>query len=490
MDPTTSAQSPQRLPFWGHTQRVPTDESPATTTSAIPAEARESIRARALDLRDSIDLDQIESAGLQLDPLEYDFVYGYPSLGSLPRVENPGLLLQQPRPSSQLALYLHFPFCRYSCSFCYFAKQTHPTRSFIDDYLTVLAREVRTAAGWAEGTKITSVYFGGGTPTYLESDDLLRVIELVRSSFRLTSDYEWTVEASPETISPSKANAIVAEGVNRISLGVQSFDPKILSAMVRSHTPNGAVRAVETIFASGVQHHNIDLIYGFPGQHPEDLWRELEVIAQLDLRSVTWYQLWQQMDTPLRRQESRCRQVKLEDILHFKCFIAAAMSVLEYQRDKVDWFVKGASEAQRQQEHKWACGDFLGVGLSAYGFLSGVYYRNWADPQKYAQAVRASGLGIGYAKSLEAVQFARRRLALGIKRHTGIPVAMLSCFDAEDRAVFGNKVRILSEAGLLEVRNGRICLTEVGQMYGNETSKCLAFTEDDLLALRQWRDYC
>jgi coproporphyrinogen III oxidase-like Fe-S oxidoreductase len=249
------------------------------------------------------------------------------------------------------------------------------------------------------------------------------------------------------------------------------------------------LRAIETILGSGVQHHNIDLIYGFPGQHPEDLWHEFDAIAQLDLRSVTWYQLWQHMDTPLRQQELHKRQVTLEDIVRLKCTIAAAMTALGFQRDKVDWFLKDTSEGQRQQEHKWACGDLLGLGVSAYGFVNGIYYRNHPTFQNYRAAVETSGFGLGYAMCLTPDQLVRRQFALGIKRAQGVALSILELMPLASQTQLRSRILALESAGLVTIVDGCVRLTAIGELFGDNVANELALAENDRTFRSQWRTY-
>lgn len=438
--------------------------------------------------RRSISLERMSSAGVDTDPVEYDFVYGYPPLGALPLVEDPTSLLRRERPT-QLALYVHFPFCSYSCSFCYFVKQIKPKHSFVDEYLETLSKEIASASQWAVGTRITSVFFGGGTPTYLSSRQLSDLVDRIRSSFDLAPDYEWTVEASPETLDLQKAKVLVARGVNRISIGVQSFLEERLQAVSRGHTTDQAVTAIKSILDSGAQRHNVDLIYGFPGQTVEHVWAELETIARLRLRSVTWYQLWQHMQTPLRREAIRQNRMSAERMLEIKCVIQRAMSAMGFIRDKVDWFVRDLRDGQRQQEHKWSGADFLGLGVSAYGYVDGVYYQNSTDPRIYRARVRAFGWGLGRGAKLTREQIVRRRLALGVKSRDGVDVRVLDLASDLGRAALRATIESLIETGLTAMKGCRLCLTPIGQMYGDGVANALSLTAEDRKAAALWRRY-
>lgn len=440
-------------------------------------------------LAESISLSDLRRAGIDVDPFSYDFVYGYPPLGSLGPVDHPESFMRW-APPSRLGLYLHLPFCSYSCSFCYFAKKINQSQTAVEDYLQILSKEIRHASGHLGGTIVDSVYFGGGTPTYLTTTQLLSLIRLVQESFCIADEYEWTVEASPETIDEDKAALLVRAGVSRLSIGVQSFSDSLLRTVSRKHSVAQALLALKSIASSGVPSFNVDLIYGFPSQTIADLWNDIAVVRDIAAPSVTWYQLWRHMDTPLgRREGDEKKEVTAEDIHQLKCVIHTAMTSLGYLRDKVDWFVSSPSHAQRQQEHKWRNGDFLGMGVSAYGYIAGRYYRNHPTITAYSDSVSRWGWGIGQGRKLSDEERFRRGLVLGIKSGKGVPANVLELATRGVRHDLDGRIDRLVEAGLIAAHGGRLHLTEAGQLYGDCVARALAFRESDEHARRAFKSY-
>jgi len=452
-------------------------------------ELKAAIMQSADSFAESVDLRKITENGVSIDPLEYDFLYGYPPLSALPPVADASIVLSRKRPKT-IALYLHLPFCSYACSFCYFVKRCRAEESFIRDYLKVLATEIEAVAVWLNDVTVTSVYFGGGTPTCLSTQDLMSLVDLVSGQFKLADDYEWTVEASPETTTQEKILAMVRNGVNRISLGVQTFHEDVNQKLFRrGHSLLQTINSIDTILSSGVPRHNVDLIHGYPGQSRDHLWHEFDMIEHLALRSVTWYQLWQRMDTVIRRHAINVEPVSPELVLEIKSTIVAAMAHLGFHRDKIDWFIKDECDAQRQQDEKWSGGSFVGTGLSAYGYVDGYYYRNHTSFESYSARVQSLGLGIGQGWELAEDQVVKRALMLGIKRAEGVPVDLISRCPSPIRKDILLNVNSLCDAALISTNDGRIRLTEIGQALADNVARALCATECEASCVSQWRDY-
>ena len=423
-----------------------------------------------------------------MDPLEYDFVYGYPPLSSLPTTSHPDLAIPATS-SGRLALYVHLPFCSYGCTFCYFSKTTNARSILVERYLEFLGQEIKAASARLRGTRVTSVYFGGGTPTYLSTDQLSWLVKLLTSSFRITRDSEWTVEASPETATLEKLSTIVALGVNRISLGVQTFNSNRRGALSRLHSPAQTESAFRAIQESGAPRANLDLIYGYPDQDPEEIWDELKSVAEAPFQSVTWYQLWQHMDTPLRRETLRGTSISALDLLRIKCNILAGMTELGYQRDKVDWFLREPRFSQHQQEHKWSGGDLLGLGASAYGYIDGVYYRNFSRLRAYEDSIRRFGWAVERAARLTEDQKVRRRLMLGVKLRGGVNLDILERGSADLGNELVPRVVRLAKSGLLEECENHLRLSPLGQLYGDDVVNTLGLSSVDRVRREQFRRY-
>jgi oxygen-independent coproporphyrinogen-3 oxidase len=434
---------------------------------------------------ESVDLEQIEQSGIDLDPSKYDFVYGYPALSTFEPIIN---RIALPEPDGEMALYIHIPFCNYACSFCYFVKSVDRKNKDIEDYIALLSEEIRYFGEMLQGKNVTSVYIGGGTPTLLASNQLSFLHELILKKFMLSESYEWTVEASPETIDQEKLDIMASLGVNRVSLGIQSTQKETLNNINRGHSKDQAFNAARMVIESKIPCHNIDFIYGLPFQIPEDIWNDFELINTLDPKSVTWYQLWRQVYTPLANTLSPNSFPDRQKIHYLKCLVRIAMKHFGYKRDMVDWFVKDWNQTHHQQEHKWKNKNFLGLGQSSYGYVNGFYYRNHTNMEGYYNSIRRTGNGIGSGVFLSRDQIIRRKLILGIKLREGVLTSIIAQGTKELELILAEHLKKLIDAGLIYINRGHFVLSEIGEMYGdNITSSLGSVGNKNMTKISGWR---
>jgi oxygen-independent coproporphyrinogen-3 oxidase len=278
-----------------------------------------------------------------------------------------------------VGLYLHFPFCARKCLYCDF-----PSYAGQDDqmaaYIEALSREIAAAPR----LRVRSIFLGGGTPSYMPGPWMARVMAQVFDHFDVAPDAEVTMEANPgnERLTDAAAveawRAYRAMGINRVSLGVQSFDAHVLQALGRIHSPQDACDAVKAVRAAGFQRVSIDLMYGLPGQ-TTDVWRDtLRQAVALDLPHLSVYSLIVEPHTPFEAQ-ARAGRLALPPEDEEREMAAIAVEVLEaagYQAYEVsNWARPG--ETSRHNEIYWRNEPWLGLGSGAHSYLD---RRRWANP--------------------------------------------------------------------------------------------------------------
>jgi len=435
-------------------------------------DSRESIERLAEERSRAVPLENFLEVGIDVDPLAHNPIFGYVPPGKAVRPGSESTILPSTPPSRMGGVYLHFPFCSYSCTYCYFLKRIQPQEEFVNRYVELLVQEIKTVSSWARGVEVDTVYFGGGTPTYLSRDQLARIGDLVSSSFRLAPDYEWTVEASPETLGAEKAKTLAALGVNRISLGVQTWTEAVLGALARKHSPEQARGAVEAILASGVKRHNVDLIHGIPGQILDDVWIDLQQIARLGIRAVTWYQLYQPSETPLKREMRRKKKSARESLL-FRSFISEAMTRMDFVDRRHVFYCRDVKDNNYYQLKRQQGNNFLGLGLGSAGFLEGFHYSNHADVSGYADSIRSCGWGIAKWARLTPEESTRRRILLGITTTPGVPLSLLAEVSSPIRDELDRRIARFVKAGLLEANGSSLRLTGLAQWYADGVADAL-----------------
>lgn len=376
-------------------------------------------------------------------------------------------------------LYLAVPFCRSKCSFCNFASQVFP-RAALDEYCTLLAREIALAAAHdgLRGRQLTSLYWGGGTPTLLPRAGIERIIAAVRDNFSLAPGIEHTVEAAPGTLSEPVIDAWLAAGANRFSLGVQSFSDPEVRAVGRLHTAEVARKDIEHLRKSGVANLGIDLIAGLPHQSRQSWQDSINTVALLDVPHVSVYMLEVDDDSRLGGEllagGSRFHahavpdDDQIADAYELACVELPACGIAQYE---ISNFARPGF-ASRHNSLTWARLPYLGCGLDAHSFLLSPA-RRFANPdvlEDYLAPLRQGRLPRGTVAPLSPVAEAEETLFLGLRRNVGLSPHELRM--AADTVPGGwrwlqSRIAFLEQQGLVECDHAGLRLTTPGRLLSN-----------------------
>jgi oxygen-independent coproporphyrinogen-3 oxidase len=375
-----------------------------------------------------------------------------------------------PVPDAPLGLYLHIPFCRKRCKFCYFRVYTDKDSSEIGNYLDALATEVELYAEKraVAGRPLKFVYVGGGTPSYLSVRQLEGLVSRLRAAIPWTGVEEVTFECEPGTLTRSKLEAIREVGVTRLSLGIENFNDEILRENGRAHVSTEIYRVMPWIQELAFDQVNIDLIAGMVGE-TWDAWQET-VQKTLDLApdSVTIYQ----MELPYNTVYSKSVlggsfDQPLADWATKRAWqdyafaeLAAAGYVLSSAYTMV--MPKGRSSSFVYRDSVWHGSDMLGTGVASFGHMSGVHMQNVAGWGEYLAALAERRLPLSRAFATSPRERLTREAILQLKLGTLDVPALRSKFGVDVLSEFAPAWKSLEEEGMLHVRNGVVELTRDG----------------------------
>ena len=415
----------------------------------------------------TMDFNRLAKIGLELDPKDFDFVYGYPPLTSLKPVgsNEKNFIVNR----ETLGLYIHIPFCVKLCRFCYFVKQTGKNPEYVDRYVKAVLKEIRLYARQLTGSTLKYCYIGGGTPTFLTGQQLEAISSELYENFCIAPDFEFTCEASPETIDEHKLKTIKNAGINRVSVGIQSFNDEVTEHMNRAHDREQSIRTIDLLKKHFGYRFNIDIIYGYPESNEYYLLEDIDLSNNLDIPSITFYQIWLRVFTPTKKQAQE--QTK-EDIFKQKFLIKNRMTEYGYFRNMSDWYLKDSSAKFSFQEHKWQNKDFIGIGVSSYAYSNNYYYRNFTKIPDYLNTVERGELGIGHTLFLKEEENLRRACALGIKTQKGIDSDYINTINRKNYSILFQTINTLFYNGLIKQDNqGNVKLTERGFLMPDDISE-------------------
>ncbi len=358
-------------------------------------------------------------------------------------------------------LYLHIPFCRRICPYCGFYKHTPgklANRAFVD---AVLAEAELRGSGFAPRT----VFFGGGTPSLLSPALLRRLMSGLAQRLDLSQVEEWTVEANPATFDAAKAELLREGGADRISLGVQSFEPDVLATLGRDHSPADAEAAFHTLRGAGFANLSIDLMFSIPGQSRAHWLADLDRAVALAPEHVSAYNLTYEEDTEFldrhRQGELDSDEDRDAELFHLAADRLAAADYLHYE---ISNYARPGFESKHNRAY-WSGADYLGLGPGAVSTLDGRRWRNLPDTAGY---VRALDAGIDPRIEFETLGAEERRLealAMQLRTREGAPRELAADEDAVAR---------LAGTGWIELRGGRIVLTREGKALADPIAAQLA----------------
>ncbi len=352
-------------------------------------------------------------------------------------------------------LYFHVPFCARRCSYCDFAiavRRDAPT----DAYARAVLREWESwqnHESWVGSEVVDTVYFGGGTPSRMDPRGIAAILERVAADRRLSPSAEVTLEANPEDVTPGRGAAWAGAGVNRISLGAQSFDPGVLTWMHRTHTAERTEAAATMLRGAGIRELSIDLIFGLPASLGRR-WREdLDRALALGPDHLSLYGLTVEDHTPLARWTARGEVVPVDEDRYAAEFLEAdrILGAAGYEHYEVSNYARVGSRARHNSAY-WKRAPFIGLGPSAHsgwGRRRRWNLREWAA---YERAVTAGESPVAGFERLNDVSVELEELYLGLRTLEGV---------AADRLPQGTAATWLS-SGWASTSEGRVRLSAEG----------------------------
>lgn len=366
--------------------------------------------------------------------------------------------------STPKAAYIHVPFCAHRCGYCDFTLVAHRD-DLIADYLRALEQELR---GLGTPQRVSTLFLGGGTPTHLAASQLAELCNLLKRWFVLDDDAEFTVEANPAGLRSEKVNVIANAGVNRISLGVQSFDAQILKTLERDHLREDVIRAVAAI-RERIDNIAFDLIFAVPGQSTT-LWRQtLDEAVALNPKHISTYGLTFEKGTAYwsRRNRGEMRQTpeEIEQQMY-----AAALDTLP-ERGLVQYEISNFAQPGFECCHNqvyWRGEPYWGFGPGAAGYLNGQRQVNHRSVTTWLKRVQSGQSAIAESERLDPESKARELAVLLLRRNVGIAMekfAGKTGFSLVQLA--GDAIKRHCEAGLLEESQGHLRLTRAGRFVAD-----------------------
>lgn len=360
------------------------------------------------------------------------------------------------------SIYIHIPFCIRKCIYCDFLSIRYDD-NIARGYIAALINEFNLRKELSG--EIRTIYIGGGTPTILSEHELTRLIQGLRTSFTVSPDAEITIEANPGTIDKEKVAVLADAGVNRFSIGVQSFINRELQLLGRIHNSDDAVKAIDILRSSGIRNLSIDLIYGIPGQSFDDWEVNLSRAAEISPEHISAYELTPEKDTPLDEliSQGTLEKPDEETIINMYFNTIDRFKKAGHRHYEISNYSKPGFECRHNLNY-WNRGEYIGIGAGAHSFIRDKRIKNTHNIEQYIKSINDGTLAIDEDIEVSCEDALREFIFLGMRKTEGLNIKEFKedlCLDLEPAA------QKLIANGLLESSLGFLRLTREGIVVSN-----------------------
>jgi oxygen-independent coproporphyrinogen-3 oxidase len=404
------------------------------------------------------------------------FVFQYPPFATMRPGATPDF--SQPatgyRAEEGFQLYVHIPFCAVRCTFCYYGIMPNTFRTVVNPYVDALHKEIDMVSQlpYLQGRKVETVYFGGGTPTYLKEEQFEKLVRHIRDRFDVADDVEWTSEAEPTTVQESKLALLKDLGITRMSFGIQSFHSEIAKINGRIAKPHVVQRTLEWAKQAGFRVTNIDLMSGMLGEtmktwkHSMDTIMDYEpehiTIYRMEIKPGTQFYTKLQFDPELRKQfVGDAAELQMVDYAE-ELFGAKGYT----HHTHFSWIRKPEFE-HTHRTNCWRGKDLVALGESAFGFANGYLYQNCNPYRPYNRIVNEGKVPIGCAHQLSPREEMTGYMTMGLKLRSIPRADFRRRFGKDPVEEFAPEIAFLVERGVVTVDDDAIRATHHGCLYAD-----------------------
>ncbi len=380
----------------------------------------------------------------------------------------PALLSNPP-----LSLYVHMPWCVRKCPYCDFNSHAVPEQLPAEEYIRALLADLETDLHLVWGRPVQSIYFGGGTPSLFRAELIGEFLSSVKALLDVRPDVEITLEANPGTIERDSFSAYAQAGINRVSLGVQSFDDELLGRIGRIHSRTEVEQSIVSLGVAGITNFNIDLMYALPGQSPAQSERDIQLAIEASPAHVSFYHLTIEPNTVFQAQPPT---LPLDDVAWG--MQQTGLEMLEasgYGQYEISAFAKRSMQSRHNMNY-WRYGDFLAIGAGAHGKITTPFdekvqrYAKHRHPKRYLQGLK-NGDWLAEKRLVSDEERVFEFFLNQLRLRQGVFIDDFSARTGLSWRVAQVRVQKAVDRGLLKFHNRRLTPTELGWKFVNDTQQ-------------------
>ena len=368
----------------------------------------------------------------------------------------------------EFGIYIHSPFCRKKCSYCDFYS-IESSKKTLNKYLKSLKAEIQFYSKLLDKKKVKTIYIGGGTPSLLSTDDIVLLLNQIKDNFNLKNNIEITMESNPDSLTEKKVIGFKNAGINRMSVGIQSFINKELNILGRVHNSKKSKNIIE-ILQKHISNYNVDLMFALPGQKFEDFQFSINKLIEYNPPHISLYNLQIEEGTLLYKQLKSGIIETIEEDLDYKMYNYAINELKKagYNHYEISNFAKENYESKHNIIY-WKYKPYLGLGPSAHGFNGYSRYYNVNSLSDYMSQLSNNEFPIDNIINLTKNELISERMIMGLRLIEGIDRDVFKDrFNCSIESIYHDEIRKLKNQGLLTEDKNKIYLTKKGINLGNK----------------------
>lgn len=369
----------------------------------------------------------------------------------------------------ELGLYLHLPFCISKCPYCDFNSYQLKEDNQISSYISALYQEITTYSKKLKKSNIKTIYLGGGTPTILSGVQIYDILEFCKSKFTIDKDAEITIEANPGTLDGEKIKLLIESGINRLSLGAQSFNNLFLKKLGRIHNTQDIIDSYYLARKEGFNNINIDIMFALPDQTTEDLQVTLKKAVSLKPDHLSLYNLTIKPGTEYYKKYKKGKLKLPTEDEEFDMYNWAIKFLEEsgFEHYEIANFARPYKRSMHNLIY-WQNKPYLGIGAGAYSFIKGYRYMNYESPARYVKEMMSGKLPVDNGEKLSLRKRMIETIILGLRTKDGVGYKKFKTrFGVNLNDIFFKQVNKLVNLALLEKGDCKIKLTKKGIFLAN-----------------------
>ena len=370
--------------------------------------------------------------------------------------------------TNKISIYIHIPFCESRCHYCDFCSSLL-AKSNVEKYFEYLRKEIKLQEDFLRDKIIDTVFIGGGTPSSVVPKFIKEIMEDL-SAFKFSKESEVTIESNPNSLTLEKAKTYFSSGINRISIGAQSFNEEILKKIGRIHKKDDIYGAIENARSAGFENINLDLMLALPGQKFSDIEESINEVEKLNLPHISYYSLILEEGTKLYRDHEKSPLAfpnEDEDRKMYHC-VFNELEKIGLKQYEISNFAKEGYECRHNMSY-WKLRDYISFGLSASSNIGNLRYTNFYDFKDYYKALDKNKNPIVFSENLNKTDRMNEFVMMGLRLNSGVDIDEFNeKFNENFLKIYEQEIEKNLKSGLIILDENNLKLTEKGRDLSNQ----------------------